>query len=47
MLLFAILLVLMLVFMPGPLPAKPLGGPRKRFALAVIALGIVTFVLPS
>jgi len=46
MLLFAILLVLMLVFMPGPLPAKPLGGPRKRFALAVIALGIVTFVLP-
>ena len=28
------------------LPAKPLGGPRKRFALAVIALGIVTFVLP-
>jgi hypothetical protein len=46
MLLFAILLVLMLVFMPGPLPAKPLGGPRKRFALVVIALGVVTFVLP-
>ena len=46
LLFFAILLVLMLVFMPGPLPGKPLGGPRKRLALGVITLGVVTFVLP-
>jgi hypothetical protein len=43
---FALLLVLMLIFIPGPLPAKPLGAPRKRFALAVIVLGICTSVLP-
>jgi hypothetical protein len=43
---FALLLVLMLIFIPGPLPAKPLGAPRKRFSLAVIVLGICTFVLP-
>ena len=46
LLFFAILLVLMLVFVPGPLPAKPLGGPRKRIALGIITLGVVTFVLP-
>jgi hypothetical protein len=43
---FAMIWVLILAFMPRPLQVKPLGGPRKRFAFALIIVGLMTFFLP-